>query len=246
MALISKKKLAFAALKYTPAGTPIKVASMVLKTKLGRQAVKKVASNKLTSSLPLLGVALPQAILPQAVQSKPADLPFYGAGPVRSVCRAYGKTLQFSGRASRSEYWWYAAFILGTGATCIALDYSNNTKGGGATHMSVWRGEAEQKDEARKELTRDLAAADSRADKLAAYRKAFEKVRANAPKFKPSSLTLGVAAATALPYTALSVRRLHDSNLRGWWFLPAEVLCLAPFLYLRKSRAKGVRFDRTR
>ncbi|GGH65169.1 DUF805 domain-containing protein [Rothia aerolata] len=241
MALISKKKLAFAALKYTPAGTPIKVASMVLKTKLGRQAVKKVASNKPTSSLPLLSAALPQA-----VQSKPADLPFYGAGPVRSVCRAYGKTFRFSGRASRSEYWWYAAFVLGTGATCIAMDYSNNTKGGGATHMSVWRGEAEQKDEARQELTRDLAMADSRADKLAAYRKAFEKVRANAPKSKPSPLTLGVAAATALPYTALSVLRLHDSNLRGWWFLPAEVLCLAPFLYLRKPRAKGVRFDRTR
>jgi len=43
----------------------------------------------------------------------PLDLPLPGAGPVLAVKRFYQNYAKFSGRASRSEYWWVvAAFAL--------------------------------------------------------------------------------------------------------------------------------------
>jgi len=46
----------------------------------------------------------------------PLDLPVPGAGPIRAVSRFYLNYATFSGRASRSEYWWaIAALAVGTG-----------------------------------------------------------------------------------------------------------------------------------
>jgi len=39
----------------------------------------------------------------------PLDLPHYGIGPVGAVLRFIQKYATFSGRASRSEYWWIVA-----------------------------------------------------------------------------------------------------------------------------------------
>jgi uncharacterized membrane protein YhaH (DUF805 family) len=39
-------------------------------------------------------------------------LPLYGAGPVAAIGRFYGKYATFSGRASRSEYWWASLFLV--------------------------------------------------------------------------------------------------------------------------------------
>lgn len=38
------------------------------------------------------------------------DLPYYGIGFAGAVKRAFQKYARFDGRASRSEYWWYALF----------------------------------------------------------------------------------------------------------------------------------------
>jgi len=38
------------------------------------------------------------------------DLPYYGIGFTAAVKRAFQKYGRFDGRASRSEYWWYALF----------------------------------------------------------------------------------------------------------------------------------------
>lgn len=38
----------------------------------------------------------------------PLELPYYGAPPVEAVKRVFQKYAVFSGRASRSEYWWWA------------------------------------------------------------------------------------------------------------------------------------------
>lgn len=38
----------------------------------------------------------------------PLELPYYGAPPVEAVKRVFKKYAVFSGRASRSEYWWWA------------------------------------------------------------------------------------------------------------------------------------------
>jgi uncharacterized membrane protein YhaH (DUF805 family) len=46
------------------------------------------------------------------------DLPYYGIGFGAAVQRAFKKYARFDGRASRSEYWWYA---LGVGLIFLVL-----------------------------------------------------------------------------------------------------------------------------
>lgn len=52
--------------------------------------------------------------------------------------------------------------------------------------------------------------------------------------------------ATLIPGFTVAVRRLHDSNLSGWWVLLA-FLSFGPFILLllatRRSRPDGIRFD---
>jgi uncharacterized membrane protein YhaH (DUF805 family) len=42
----------------------------------------------------------------------PLDQPLYGATPVQAVVRLFKKYVVFSGRASRSEFWWATLFFL--------------------------------------------------------------------------------------------------------------------------------------
>ena len=56
----------------------------------------------------------------------PLELPYYGAPPVEAVKRVFQKYAVFSGRASRSEYWWWAlASAVASGApgsgTCSSI-----------------------------------------------------------------------------------------------------------------------------
>jgi uncharacterized membrane protein YhaH (DUF805 family) len=57
---------------------------------------------------------------PQSAASAPTagslDLPAYGVGPVLAVKRFFQNYAKFTGRASRSEYWWVAlaAFVVYT------------------------------------------------------------------------------------------------------------------------------------
>ncbi|WP_104091594.1 DUF805 domain-containing protein [Arthrobacter sp. GMC3] len=44
----------------------------------------------------------------------PLSAPLYGASPVQAIARFYKKYATFSGRASRSEYWWISlTFVVG-------------------------------------------------------------------------------------------------------------------------------------
>lgn len=47
-----------------------------------------------------------------AVHPKQLDRPLYGANPVQAVSRFFKNYANFSGRASRSEYWWVALFYF--------------------------------------------------------------------------------------------------------------------------------------
>lgn len=42
----------------------------------------------------------------------PLDMPYYGCPPIEAVKRFFLKYVKFSGRASRSEYWWVQLFLL--------------------------------------------------------------------------------------------------------------------------------------
>ncbi len=50
----------------------------------------------------------------------PLNQPFYGANPIQAISRFFRKYATFSGRASRSEFWW-PVFILNVVSTLVGL-----------------------------------------------------------------------------------------------------------------------------
>jgi uncharacterized membrane protein YhaH (DUF805 family) len=146
------------------------------------------------------------------------DLPFYGASFGASVRRFFRKYAVFTGRASRSEFWWAMLFqyIVGTIAglvlTVVVI----------AVMASVIVG-ADQTDPAATVLKATVAST--------------------------LVMVVGLAVFTLpllLPSIAVTVRRLHDTNRSGWWYL----ISLIPFggyaLYVfaaLETDAAGSRFD---
>lgn len=73
------------------------------------------------------------------------DLPYYGIGFVGAIKRAFQKYARFDGRASRSEYWWYALFNFGVVMVLYVLGIvlglatgSNVTSDGGNLGPAFW------------------------------------------------------------------------------------------------------------
>ncbi|MCV9946263.1 MULTISPECIES: DUF805 domain-containing protein [unclassified Rhizobium] len=103
---------------------------------------------------------------------------------VRTVLKQ--KYATFSGRASRSEYWWFMLFyflamvVLGFLGGVLAFA----TSGGGAA--------------------------------------------------SPASYAVVICGlfilAILLPLTALQVRRFHDRNISGWWYLALVILGFIPYV----------------
>jgi len=73
---------------------------------------------------------------PSKSTQHPLDLPYLGAGPITAVKRFYQNYAKFSGRASRSEYWWFTlvyfiaiGLILGIGITLGAATGTTDSAG---------------------------------------------------------------------------------------------------------------------
>lgn len=137
----------------------------------------------------------------------PLHLPHYGISFGAAIRRFFAKYATFSGRASRSEYWWVmlALTLFYIGWVVLLLTAQGLT--GGFTDED--------------ELT-----------------DAFWAV-----------LVLGLVAALALvvPSIAVQVRRLHDANLSGWFWLMnlipyAGGIIMLVFMLLA-SKPEGARFD---
>lgn len=90
----------------------------------------------------------------------------------------------FSGRASRSEYWWFAlfSFLVGLPFTIAQYAYFFATNGESSLIITI--------------------------------------------------LSWIVSLALFLPSLGLSIRRLHDINKSGWWYLLGIVLCCVGGLIL--------------
>ena len=124
-------------------------------------------------------------------------------GPVEAVPRMYSKYFQFSGRASRSEYWWAQLFFA---VAYLVLGIPAGLFQSAATYDV--------------DVTSALL----------------------------TMVLFGFLLASIVPLLALTVRRLHDANLSGWFYL----LALIPFvggivllvLTLLPSNPEGARFDR--
>ena len=117
------------------------------------------------SDVPPPPAPLPVDVAPDSAQ--PLDKPYYGASLRVAFVRFWRKYATFSGRASRSEFWWWALAWIVVGALV----------GAGALNGGP------------------------------------QAVVASVARF-------AWVAATIVPFAALSWRRLHDSNLSGWWSLP--------------------------
>ncbi len=100
------------------------------------------------------------------------------------------KYATFSGRASRSEYWWYSLFNFIVAMVCLAAGLALGALFGGAAAMQGG------------DSALDLGVAGFGIGFLIGY-----------------LILLIFALATLVPAIAVTVRRLHDSGRSGWWYL---------------------------
>lgn len=109
-------------------------------------------------------------------------------GPISAIFRCYANMLNFSGRARRAEYWWFALFQFLLG---FAIQAGAMVMMGNPTLLAAW-GAAGGGDQLVKGVTQDDVA------RLAGYVFA-------------AYLILGW-----LPQLSVTIRRLHDTNRSGW------------------------------
>lgn len=97
------------------------------------------------------------------------------------------KYATFSGRASRSEYWWFQLFYL---LLAIAIAVLAFTAG------------------------------------------AFSGQQGGTSSLVVVLMVIGglLALALVLPIISLQVRRFHDRNISGWWYLALIVLGMVPYV----------------
>ena len=120
----------------------------------------------------------------------PLDQPQYDATIGQAASRFWRKFVTFSGRASRSEYWWWAliSFVI----SLVLQLIGSLVLGGGLFGVS------------------------------------------SPPTFDPRSFLVPLVPSLVwsllviVPSVALTVRRLHDTNRSGWWYL----LSLPPLIGL--------------
>ena len=150
--------------------------------------------------------------------SAPLDLPLSGATFGQSVSRFFRSYARFSGRASRSEFWWATlfqsilGFVLGI-LLGIALIF-----GLMAVFAAAVQGDsAEVGPFGIPALALDLAMAVG----------------------VPILLIFLLSLPLLLPSIAVTVRRLHDTNRSGWWYLLSLVLVFAAL----EPDPEGARFD---
>ncbi len=156
------------------------------------------------------------------------ETPWPGASLLQAMGRFAGGAFRLRGRASRSEYWWWMlvnVFVLAVTQLLIPALIS-----GRAPQQTLPVGP------------------------FGSWLFANIELYSSSPVEAPSSpfaafflLFAGLwRIVTVIPGFTIAIRRLHDSNLSGWWALLALVPP-GPFVLLllavRSSRPEGARFD---
>ncbi|AHM03123.1 hypothetical protein roselon_00694 [Roseibacterium elongatum DSM 19469] len=122
-------------------------------------------------------------------------------GPLTAVGRCYANTLNFSGRARRAEYWWFALFLFIAGT---AIQFG----------LGVY-------------FARDPAFALALSDPAMAQ---MWLTRGNDMLYVAAWAYAGYLLFAWLPQLSVTVRRLHDTNRSGWYILmPTLVTILSVF-----------------
>jgi len=112
----------------------------------------------------------------------------------QAISSGFKNYVNFSGRAMRSEFWWWFLFVWLVGVAANLVD------------MAMGRGSWE--------LTQNAEGV---------YTYSYEN--------------LGIfgslwALAIILPTIAVAIRRLHDTDHSGWWWLLGFVCCIGPLILI--------------
>ena len=125
----------------------------------------------------------------------PLHLPQYDATIGQAASRFWRKFAVFSGRASRSEYWWWALIAFGIS---LVLQVVGSVVFGGGVFLNYTG-----------DVSLDLR-----------------------QLLLPIVPSLVWSLVTLVPSLAVTVRRLHDTNRSGWWYLLSlpGLVALVPLL----------------
>ncbi len=158
----------------------------------------------------------------------PESPPIVGVGPGEAFVRFVANAFRLRGRASRSEYWWWMLInLVVVTLTQFALPWLIEHR-----------------------LPQPALLFGPFGPWLAANVTLFSVAPTEAPQ---TALVAGILIAsgvwmllTLVPGYTVAVRRLHDSNLSGWWVV-LVLLPVGPLIVLllatRRSRPEGARFD---
>lgn len=141
----------------------------------------------------------------QKTTEVPLDQPLYGATFGQAISRFFKKYATFSGRASRSEYWWVSLFL-----TLVSIVLMIITIIGAVATADGYSGEP-------------------------------------GPGLIIGAILLILFfLAVVIPGIAVTVRRLHDANFSGWFYLLSltSVGSIIVLVFtLLESKPEGARFD---
>lgn len=154
--------------------------------------------------------------------------PLPGSSLPQAMNRFARRAFQLRGRASQSEYWWWMlvnVLVLASTQLLVPALVSGRTPQPSLAVGPFGSG-------------------------LLAHIELFNAYPAEGPSSSLVAFSLLIASlwlvVTIVPGTTIAVRRLHDSNLAGWWALLA-LIPLGGFVVLllaiRRSRQEGIRFD---
>ncbi|SMX97258.1 Uncharacterized membrane protein YhaH, DUF805 family [Brevibacterium casei CIP 102111] len=203
---------------------------------VGVHTTKEPMTETPQSPLPADGGA-PAAVSPQAASGR-TDLsqPLPGASFPQAVRRFFKKYTVFTGRASRSEFWW--AYLL----VAVLSLIPNVIMMIGLSIGASWAAANPKVTELGVDPTTGEAVTVETAPGIVNHPPAAILI------FVGLALLIVVVLAVIVPFLAVVVRRLHDANMAG----PMAFLLLVPFvgtlivlvLMLLPSKPEGARFDR--
>jgi uncharacterized membrane protein YhaH (DUF805 family) len=149
----------------------------------------------------------------------PLSQPLYGANIGQAVRRFWKKYATFTGRASRSEFWWW---FLVSYLVSLVLSVIGQAVAGPQPQPPV---AAQSQDEITQYIYAVLGWVS-----------------------KASIISWLWALATLVGTIALSTRRLHDTNRSGWWYLIAFVPIVGAIILIvfwaSAPKPEGQRYDR--
>lgn len=162
-------------------------------------------------------------------------LPLYGATFPQAVKRYLRKYATFTGRASRSEYWWVTLFVFLVTLIPNILFFTGVLIG--ATSAAAQR---------------EAVVFDSSTGSRTYYTQpGILEIPGAAPLILTGVVLLGLIwLATIVPNLALAWRRLHDANFPGPFYffslIPSVGGIILLVLFLLPSKPEGQRFDTVR